>query len=75
MENNKGQTVKKNDKTVIATQERSQEDYVQTERININDINKRNAEQRKQDKKSSYAVAGVVVLLIIFIIVVVYFLV
>ena len=73
MENNKGQAVKRNGKTVNAAQERPQEDRVQMERTNINDINKRNAEQKKQEQKSSYTVAGVVVLLIIFIIVVVYF--
>ena len=73
MENDKGQTVEKNDETVTSTHERPQESYAPTGRTNINDINKRNAEQEKQEKKSSYAVAGIIVLLIVFIIVSIYF--
>jgi len=74
MENDKGQTVERNDETVTSTHERSQESYAPTGRTNINDINKRNAEQEKQEKKSSYTVAGIIVLFIAFIIVAVYFL-
>ena len=74
MENDKGQTVERNDETVISTHERPQESYAPTGRTNINDINKRNAEQEKLEQKSSYTVAGIIVLLIAFIIVVVYFL-
>ena len=74
MENDKGQTVERNDETVTSTHERPQESYVPTGRININDINKRNAEEEKQEKKSSYTVAGIIVLFIAFIIVAVYFL-
>ena len=74
MENDKSQTVGKNDETVTPTHERPQESYVPTGRTNINDINKRNAEQDKQEKKSSYTVAGIIVLFIAFIIVAVYFL-
>ena len=74
MENDKGQTVEKNDETVTSTHERPQESYAPTGRININDINKRNAEEEKQEKKSSYTVAGIIVLFITFIIVAVYFL-
>ena len=74
MENDKDQTVEINDETVTSTYERPQESYAQTERTNINDINKRNAEQDKQEKKSSYTVAGIIVLFIAFIIVAVYFL-
>ena len=74
MENNKGQTVKRNDGTITSTHERPQESYAPTGRTNINDINKRNAEQEKQEKKSSYTVAGIIVLFIAFIIVAVYFL-
>ena len=72
MENDKDQTAESNDETVTSTYERPKESYVPTGRININDINKRNAEQEKQEKKSSYAVAGIIVLFIAFIIVVVY---
>ena len=74
MENDKGQTVERNDETITSTHERPQESYVLTGRTNINDINKRNAEQEKQENKSSYTVAGIIVLFIAFIIVAVYFL-
>ena len=74
MENDKGQTVERNDETVTFMYERPQESYAPTGRTNINDINKRHAEQEKQEKKSSYTVTGVIVLFIAFIIVAVYFL-
>ena len=74
MTNDKGQTVERNDETVTFMYERPQESYAPTGRTNINDINKRNAEQEKQEKKLSYTVAGTIVLFIAFIIVVVYFL-
>ena len=34
-------------------------------RINIDDINRRNAEERKKEKKSSYIITGIVVGLLI----------
>ena len=34
-------------------------------RLNIDDINKRNAEERKKEKKSSYIITGIVVGLLI----------
>jgi hypothetical protein len=74
MENDKGQTVERNDETITSTHERPQESYAPTGRTNINDINKRNAEQEKKEKKSSYTTTGIIVLSIAFIIVVVYFL-
>ena len=74
MKNDKGQTVERNDETVTFMYERPQESYAPTGRTNINDINKRNAEQEKQEKKSSYTVTGIIILLIAFIIVAVYFL-
>ena len=73
-ENDKGQTVERNDETVTFMYERPQESYAPTGRTNINDINKRNAEQEKQEKKSSYTVAGIIVFLIVLIIVAIYFL-
>ena len=73
MENDKGQTVERNDETITSTHERPQESYAPTGRTNINDINKRNTEQEKQEKKSSYTVAGIIVLLIVLIMVVIYF--
>ena len=74
MKDDKDQAVERNDETVTSTYEKPQESYVPTGRTNINDINKRNAEQEKQEKKSSYTVAGTIVLFIAFIIVAVYFL-
>ena len=73
MENDKGQTVERNDETVTFMHERPQESYAPTGRTNINDINKRNAEQEKKEKKSSYTAAGIIVLFIAFIIVAIYF--
>ena len=74
MENDKGQTVERNDETVTSTHESPQDSYTPTGKTNINDINKRNAEQEKLEKKSSYTVAGIIVLFIAFIIVAIYFL-
>ena len=73
MENDKDQTVERNDETIISTHVRPQESYAPTGRTNINDINKRNAEEEKLEKKSSYTLAGVAILLIALIIVAVYF--
>ena len=73
MKNDKGQAVKRNDETVASEQERLEESYSPTGRVNINDINKRNAEQEKQEKKSSYTVTGIAVLLIVLIVVAIYF--
>ena len=74
MNNDKGQAVERDDEAVTSTQERSQENPALTGRTNINDINKRNAEQEKHEKKSSYIAPGIVVLLIAIIIVAIYFL-
>ena len=73
MGNDKDKIVEKNNEKAISSQERSQDSHEQMGRININDINKRNAEQEKQEKKSSYTVAGIVIILIVFIMVAVYF--
>ena len=65
-------TAKKNDEIVTSTQERLQESFVPTGRPNINEINKRNAEQDKQEKKASYKVVGVAILAIVLIVIAVY---
>ena len=65
-------TVKKNDEIVTSTQERLQESFVPTGRPNINEINKRNAEQDKQEKKASYKVAGMVIIAIVLVVIAVY---
>ena len=73
MKDDKGQAVERSNETITSKQERPQESYASAGRTDINEINKRKAEQEKQDKKSSYAVAGIIVLLIVFIIVSIYF--
>ena len=65
-------TARKNDEIVASTQERLQESFVPTGRPNINEINKRNAEQDKQEKKASYKVAGAAILAIVLIVIAVY---
>ena len=65
-------TAKKNDEIVTSTQERQQESFASTGRPNINEINKRNAEQDKQEKKASYKVVGMVILAIALIVIAVY---
>ena len=65
-------TARKNDEIVTSTQEGLQENFVSTGRPNINEINKRNAEQDKQEKKASYKVAGAAILAIVLIVIAVY---
>ena len=72
MKNDKSQTVERNIKTTTSLQDRPEEIHAPIGRININDINKRNAEEERQEKKSSYTLAGVIVLLVVVIIVAVY---
>ena len=73
MENDKGRAGERSYRTETSTRERPQESYAQTGRTDINEINKRNAEEEKLEKKSSYTVAGIIILLITLIIVAVYF--
>ena len=67
MENNRDQIDEKNNKTITWTEENAQEHSQSTGRVrvNIEDINRRNAEERRQEKKSSYIVAGIVVVVLI----------
>ena len=60
------------EETVTSIEERPQESYAPTGRPNINEINKRNAEQDKQEKKASYKVVGMVILAIALIVIAVY---
>ena len=62
MENNRDQIDEKNNETIASTEENAQEHSQSTGRVNIEDINRRNAEERRQEKKSSYIVAGIVVI-------------
>ena len=51
MENDKDQTVEKDDKTVTSTQEGTQETSAATNRPNIDVITAKNREEIKQDRK------------------------
>ena len=73
-DNDKDQTVEKDDKTVTSTQEETQETSAVTNRANIDVITARNEEEVTQDRKSSYKKAGIVVLLVVVIIIAIYFL-
>ena len=62
MENNNKQT----DEIVASSQkEETQKSPQSTGRLNIVDINKRNVEERKKEKISSYIVAGIFAVLLI----------
>ena len=62
MENNGKQT----DEIVTSSQKvGTQESPESPGRLNIDDINKRNAEERKKEKKTSYTITGIVVGLLI----------
>ena len=74
MENDKDQTVEKDDKTVTSTQKGTQETSAETNRPNIDVITARNEEEVAQDRKSSYKKVGIVALLVVVIIIAIYFL-
>ena len=74
MENDKDQTVEKDDETVSSTQEGTQETSAVTDKPNIDVITARNEEEVKRDRKSSYKKVGIVALLVAVIIIAIYFL-
>ena len=65
MENNRDQMDEKNNETITSTEENTQEHSQSTGRLNIEDINRRNAEERRKEKKSSYIITGIVAGLLI----------
>ena len=65
MENNRNQINENNNEIITSTEENAQEHSQSTGRLNIEDINKRNAEERRQEKKSSYIIVGIVVVVLI----------
>ena len=73
MKSNKNKTVEKDGETVKFAHIRSQKSDALTGRANLNNINKRNTEEKKQDMKSSYKIVGIMALLTSFILVLVYF--
>ena len=72
MKDDKSQAVERSNETITSKHERPQESYASTGRPDINEINKRNAEQDKQEQKASYKVAGMVILAIVLIVIAVY---
>ena len=74
MENDKDQTVEKDDETVTSAQEGTQETSAVTNRPNIDVITARNEEEATQDRKSSYKKAGIIALLVAVVIIGIYFL-
>ena len=72
MENDKDQTVEKDDETVTSTHEGTQETSAVTNRPNIDVITAKNEEEVAQDRKSTYKKLGIVALLVMVIIVAIY---
>jgi len=62
MENNNKQT---DEIAALSQKERTQKSSESAGRLNIDDINRRNAEERKKEKKSSYIITGIVAGLLI----------
>ena len=62
MENNNKQT---DEIAALSQKEGTQKSPESAGRLNIDDINRRNAEERKKEKKSSYIITGIVVGLLI----------
>ena len=62
MENNNKQT---DEIAALSQKEGTQQSSESAGRLNIDDINRRNAEERKKEKKSSYIITGIVVGLLI----------
>ena len=62
MENENKQT---DETAALSQKEGTQKSSESTGRLNIDDINKRNVEERKKEKKSSYIITGIVVGLLI----------
>ena len=62
MENENKQT---DEIAALSQKEGTQKSSESAGRLNIDDINRRNAEERKKEKKSSYIITGIVVGLLI----------
>ena len=81
IDNDKVQTIKKDDKTVLSSEQKRPQSEDQSEdrrstitgRPNIDDISKRNEEAKKRDRKSFYTVALIIILSIIVVMLLVYF--
>ena len=73
MVNFKNQLINEGVKTSPSKQENLQANNTLTGRPDLNEINKRNAEEAKQERKSVYIVAGVLILLIGVVVLLIYF--
>ena len=62
MENNNKQT---DEIAALSQKEGTQKSSESAGRLNIDDINRRNAEEKKKEKKTSYIITGIVVGLLI----------
>ena len=69
----KNQNANVNDETASSMRGKSQNNSISAKRPDLNEINKRNEEEAKQDRKLVYAVAGILILVISAVIVLVYF--
>ena len=72
IDDNKDQTVAKDDQTEKSTHIKFQENSARTGRPDLNEINKRNAEESLRDRKSSYTIAGIMALFVVVVIILVY---
>ena len=73
MANFKNQPINKDGKAASSAQKNMNASNIPTGRPDLNEINKRNAEEAKQERKSVYNVAGVLILLIGLVVLLVYF--
>ena len=72
MKDDEGQAVERRNEIITSKHERPKESYASAGRTNINEINKRNAEQEKQEKKSSYKAVGILIFAMALIVIVIY---
>ena len=74
MDNDNRKTFEKDSEAVASSQARPQENRQSTTgRPDLNEINRRNAEEEKREKKSTYTIAGLIAFFVIFVIILVYF--
>ena len=73
MANFKNLPINKDGKAESSAQKNMDASNIPTGRTDLNEINKRNAEEAKQERKSVYIVAGVLILLIGLVVLLVYF--
>jgi len=72
-DNDKDQTIKKDNETVAFAQKNTDGYTSITGRPNIDKISKRNEEAEKRDRKSSYITTGIIVLFVVVVVVLIYF--